>query len=54
MSKEIKKIMKMMYHHLENIKKETIIKKNTQMEILELKNIIRMENSLEVFISKFE
>ena len=27
MSKEIKKIMKMMYHHLENIKKETIIKK---------------------------
>ena len=53
MSKEIEKIMKMMYHHLENIKKETIIK-NTQMEILELKNIIRMENSLEVFISKFE
>ena len=27
MSKEIKKIMKMMYHHLENINKETIIKK---------------------------
>ena len=53
MSKETEKIMKMMYHHLENIKKETIIK-NTQMEILELKNIIRMENSLEVFISKFE
>ena len=34
MSKELKEIMKMMYHHLKNINKETIIK-NKQIEILE-------------------